>query len=167
MIVPFLRQRHPAYRNFQFAYTVLTLNFLIPATSYLVAPDMMVQSVHDLGALLTDAPYTACEDSHMWRFLAVSDVLTLGFMCLLLQLNLRRWYPVLLPLLFCKGSSVVASAYVGLFQYPHAFFICPVVLDSVTCLAIWFFASRARKVIGDGPDGDLVPHPRFSDGGAS
>ncbi len=166
MITSFWRQQHPAYRNFQLAYTVLTLNFLIPATSYLVAPDMMVSSVHDLGALLTDAPYTACEDSHMWRFLAVSDVWTLGFMCLLLQLNLRRWYPVLLVLLFCKGSSVVASAYVGLFQYNHAFFICPVVLDSVTCLAIGFFATRARRAIGDGPDDQLVPRPRFA-GGAS
>jgi len=166
MIVRFLRQKHPAYRNFQLVYTVLTLNFLIPATSYLVAPDVAVQSIHDMSALLTDQPYEVSEESHMWRFLAVSDVMTLGFMCLLLQLNLRRWFAILLPLMFLKGSCVVASAYVGLFQYQHAFFVVPVVLDSVTVLAMWFFATRAHRQISGSPDDNLVPRPRFAGGAA-
>ena len=166
MITRFLRQKHPAYRNFQLVYTVLTLNFLIPATSYLVTPDVAVQSIHDMSALLTDAPYEVSEESHMWRFLAVSDVMTLGFMCLLLQLNLRRWFAILLPLMFLKGSCVVASAYVGLFQYQHAFFIVPVVLDSVTVLAMWFFATRAHRQISGSGDDPLVPRPRFAGGAA-
>jgi hypothetical protein len=161
MIARFFRQKHPAYRNFQLVYTVLTLNFLIPATSYLVAPDVAVQGIHDMSAWLTDAPYEVSEESHMWRFLAVSDVMTLGFMCLLLQINLRRWFPILLPLTFLKGSCVVASAYVGLFQYNHAFFVFPVVLDSVTVAAMWFFATRAHRQITRSPDDALVPRPRF------
>ncbi len=160
MIGRFLTQPNGAYRNFQLVFTVLTLNFVIPSISYLVAPEAALKSVHQLSDLF-GVPYTACEDGHFWRFLAFSDVATLGFICLLLQLNIRRWYPALLPLMFLKSCSVFASAYVGLFQYQHPFFICPVVLDSVTVAAMGFFASRAHRQIRGRPDGELVPRPRF------
>lgn len=160
MIGRFFTQPCGAYRNFQLVFTVLTLNFVIPAVSYLVAPDVALKSVHDLSALF-GVPYTACEDGHFWRFLAFSDVMTLGFICLLLQLNIRRWYPALLPLMFLKACSVFASAYVGLFQYRHPFFVCPVVLDSLTVAAMGFFASRAHRQILGRNDGELVPRPRF------
>ena len=93
--------------------------------------------------------------------------MTLGFICLLLQVNIRRWYPALLPLMFLKSCSVFAAAYVGLFQYQHPFFIVPVVLDSLTVAAMGFFASRAHRQIRDRSDAELVPRPRFVQPAAS
>ncbi len=162
MIVRFWTQPCRAYRNQQIAFLILTLNFLIPATSYLVAPHIAVDQIHTFSATVGAPAYEATEDSHMWRFLAVADVMTLGFLCLLLLLNVRRWRPVLLPLCFLKGSCVVAAAYIGLFQYRHAFFWLPVLLDSVTVLAMWFFTTRAMRQLVFFRDDELVPRPSFA-----
>ena len=59
------------------------------------------------------------------------------------------------------GIGLFAAAYVGLFQYRHPFFVCPVVLDSLTVAAMGFFASRAHRQILGRNDGELVPRPRF------
>lgn len=162
MIVRFWTQPCRAYRNQQIAFLILTLNFLIPATSYLVAPHIAVDQIHTFSATVGAPAYGATEDSHMWRFLAVADVMTLGFLCLLLLLNVRRWRPVLLPLCFLKASCVVAAAYIGLFQYRHAFFWMPVLLDSVTVLAMWFFTTRAMRQLVFFRDDELVPRPSFA-----
>jgi hypothetical protein len=161
MIDRFWNQASPAYRNFAIAYAVLVLNFAIPAGSYLFAPHIAVDQIHDVGAMLGAPAYEVSEDSHMWRFLAVSDVAALAFMCGLLLLNLRRWYRVLLPLVFLKACSVAGSAYIGLVQYQHPFFAFPVVLDGTTCLVMWFFATRARRQIEGLADDKLVPRPRL------
>ena len=58
MIGRFFTQPSGAYRNFQLVFTVLTLNFTIPAVSYLVAPDVALKGVHDMSALF-GVPYTA------------------------------------------------------------------------------------------------------------
>ncbi len=156
----FWSQDSGAYRTFQLVYTVLTLNFLVPAVSYLVAPQVAVDQVHQISALLGAAPYPAAEDGHMWRFLAFANVMALGFMCLLLQINLRRWYPVLLPLMFLKSCAVFGSAYIGLVQVHHRFFAFPVVFDGLTVVAMGVFASRARRQIALLDDRALVPRPR-------
>ncbi len=161
MIDRFWNQPSRAYRNFAIAYAVLVLNFAIPAVSYLVAPQIAVDQVHQISAVLGAETYAASEDSHLWRFLAASDVLALAFMCALLLLNLRRWYRVLLPLVFLKACSVAGAAFIMVAQYHHPFFLSVIALDGTTCLVMWFFATRARRQIEGLPDAQLVPRPRL------
>jgi hypothetical protein len=161
MIQRFLVQPARAYRNFQLVYSVLTLQFLIPSLTYLIAPEIALETVHWISARL-GAPYPFSEESHVWRMLAFSDVWTLGSMCLILQLNLRRWYPVLLPLLICKGSSVVGSAYIYFFQEAHPFLLVPVFLDAFTVWAMWYFATRARRESNEEVIHSWIPQPRFT-----
>ncbi len=165
MIRRFLFQPNRAYRDFQLVYSVLTLQFLIPSLTYLVAPEVALETVHQISAFL-GSPYPFSEESHIWRMLAFSDVWTLGSMCLILQLNLRRWYPVLLPLLICKGSSVVGSAYIYFVQEPHPFLLVPVFLDGLTVWVMWYFASKARRESDDDDIRAWVPQPRFAAQGA-
>lgn len=158
----FFAQPARRYRDFQIAFTILTLNFAIPAASYVVAPEVAVSQFSKIGALLGGGPYAHAPgeaSSRLWRYLGAANVMTLAFMCLLLQLDLRRNYRVLLPLLFLKGFN--ATLFVGGFattRYPA--FLVVAFVDFLTTGAFAFFAVRARRDIEARSDGDLVPRPR-------
>ncbi len=162
MIGAFLTQPTSAYRDFQVVFTILTLNFLVPAATYLFAPDLAYGELDRLCSILGWEPMTDPErGSEFWRFLGFSNVLALAFMCALMQLNLRRWYPVLLPLLVLKGGSVVGAAWLFVFGSGHPFFALAVLFDGVTMAAMIFFSSRAHRAL-PADDAGLVPAPRFA-----
>jgi hypothetical protein len=161
----FLHQRARAYRNFQLVFTLLSLNFLLPATVYILAPHQALHQLDQVNQLLGGGPYSHVEaDSHLWRYLGAANVMTLGFMCVLLQVNLRRFFPVLVPLTFMK--SLAATLWLaGFFAEPSTpVFLAAAVLDYVTSGAFVFFSVRAHREIASIPDGDLVP--RLMLGGA-
>ena len=161
MFRPFVSQPVSRFRDFQVVFTILTLNFFTPSVAYLFAPEVAYGQLDQLcNTLGWDLMSAAERGSEFWRFLGFSNVFALGFMCLLLQLNLRRWYPVLLPLLVLKGGSVVGAAWLFLFGSGHPFFALAVGFDGVTMAAMIFFASRAHAALPAGDVG-LVPAPRF------
>ena len=156
----FFRQPARRYRNFQLVYALLTLNFVLPAISYTLFPQVAIDQFLDLNAKLGGAAYTFPEaDSAVWRYLGAANVMTLGFCCLLLQLDLRRFFPVLVPLTFMKFYA--ASCWlVGWFYHPeYRFFLAAAVLDFVTCTAFVWFATRARKDLDEHGDQQVVPRP--------
>ena len=161
MIRAFLSQPVSAYRDFQAVYTVLTVNFFVPAVVYLFAPDLAYGELDRLCAIFGWDLMTASErGSEFWRFLGFSNVFTLGFMCLLMQVNLRRWYSILLPLLVLKGASVVGAAWLFVFGSGHPFFALAVLFDGVTVAAMVGFARRAHAALPPS-DAGLIPAPRF------
>lgn len=156
----FLGQKNRAYRDFQIVFTVLTLNFALPAMSYVVAPQMATRTISQVGEMLGGGPYTFPEEgSRLWRFLGAANVMTLALMCFLLQWNLRRYYATLLPLTFLKAynASLFLADYLVGSHYPA--FLAVAILDFVTSAAFVFFARRAHRAIADVPDADLVPRP--------
>lgn len=159
-VTAFFRQPSHAYRNFQIVFTVLTLNFVIPAVSYSVSPDTAIAQYVDANATLGGIPYPFDESqSHLWRYLAAANVMTLGFMCLLLQVSLRRFYPVVVPLLFLKGYATL-SWLAGWIVAPEIrVFLGAAILDLLTCVTIAFFAGRAHRDIRDRSDDLLLPRP--------
>ena len=95
-----------AVRIFRFAYAVLTLQFALPAVSYLVSPTVAMQQIDTLNQLLGGRAIGATESTgHLWHMLAVGNVATLAFMCALLWADLERFYPVLPALAFLKLFS--------------------------------------------------------------
>jgi hypothetical protein len=164
MVRDFVSQPVSEYRDFQVVFTILTVNFFVPAVVYLFAPDLAYGELDRLCSIFGwELMASAERGSEFWRFLGFSNVFTLGFMCLLLQLDLRRWHPVLLPLLVLKGASVVGAAWLFLFGSGHPFFALAVGFDGVTMAAMIVFASRAHRALPDGDVG-LVPAPRFRAG---
>jgi hypothetical protein len=161
MLQRFWRQPSRRYRNFQLVFLALTLNFLIPAMSYTFFPDYALAQFQDINARLGGMPYPFSEtESHIWRYLAASDVMTLGLMCLLLQVNLRWFFPILLPLTFMKGMTAMQFLY-GYLTNPHVpGFLAVFCLDGLSALAFVVFARSAYADIADRPDGELVPAPR-------
>jgi hypothetical protein len=148
------------YRNFQIVFTVLTLNFVIPATIYTAAPEVALGQFLELNALLGGSAYNYPEaGSRVWRYLAAANVMTLGLSCLLLQLDLRRLYAVLYPLTFMKFYAA-ACWLVGWIHAPgYRFFLAAAILDFVTCAAFVGFATGAKREIDAHPDRPLVPRP--------
>ncbi len=161
MIGAFLAQPTSAYRDFQVVFSILTLNFLVPSAVYIFAPDLAYAELDRLCSILGWEAMTGAErGSEFWRFLGFSNVFALAFMCALMQLNLRRWFVILLPLLVLKGGSVVGAAWIFVFDSGHPFFALAVVFDGVTMATMYFFSTRAHRALRSTDDG-LVPAPRF------
>ena len=156
----FWTQECRRYRWFQLVFTALTLNFVLPAFSYSFAPDAAVAQFLQVNRALGGAPYPFDEaHSHLWRYLGAANVMTLGLCCLLLQLDLRRFYPVLVPLTFMKLYAATSWLAGFLFAPGVPVFLAAAVLDYATSFAFVFFAARAHAEIAGKVDGALVPSP--------
>jgi hypothetical protein len=162
-LATFWRQPGRRYRNFQIVFTILTLNFVVPAFVYTFAPQAAVDQFLSVNRLLGGAAYDFPEAaSRVWRYLGAANVMTLGLMCLLLQLDLERFYPVLVPLTFMNAYAA-ARWLSGWLQAPgYRFFLAAALLDAVTSAAFVYFARTARAEIARAPALPLVPPPRWT-----
>ena len=139
-----------AYRAFRIVYAAIALNFILPAISYIVAPEAAIGTLARLNRLLGGGAYPFVESGGLWHMLGVGNVMTLGFMCGLLFVDLRRFYPVLPALAFLKAFSALYATWIGLSHACPAFLAIGA-LDGSTTLAMIFFAVRARRTLDDAP----------------
>lgn len=137
-------------RLFRIVYAVLAAQFIAPALSYMVVPEVTEQTLDRLNRALgggaVPGSEAACES--VWHMLAVGNVMTLGFMCALMAWDLRRHYGLLPGLAFLKGFSAFYSLLLG-FAHHMPMFFAIAVLDGVTTGAIIFFARRAYRSTDD------------------
>ena len=131
---------------FRAVYALLVLNFFLPAVSYVVAPQVTYQTADQVNRLLGGGPYPALESGHLWHMLGTGNVFTLVFMCGLLLFDLKRFYPVLPALLFLKGFSAIYAFFIAAAN-SVPFFYAVFMLDGVTCVVMWFFATRAHRAL--------------------
>ncbi|MBS2013494.1 MAG: hypothetical protein JST00_11430 [Deltaproteobacteria bacterium] len=153
-------KRPAAYRAFQVVYTLILLNFFVPACSYIVAPAMTVDTLDRVNRALGGGAYPFLESSRVWHMLGVGNVMTLAFMCGLLLLDLRRFFPVLPALAFLKAFSAVYATVIGATSPSAPVFLAIGVLDGSTTVAMIVFAVRGRRALLDaGDDGPSGPRP--------
>ena len=160
MLSRFWRQEIPAYRDLQLGLGFLTLNFLIPSFSYFFAPDLAIEQFRKLGALLGGIESPVAEQSHVWRVLAAGNVFTLGFLCLLLQLNVKRFAGVVPAFAVLKSYSALGYLYVFLFVLPYRLFAAIFLWDGLAVFLVLFLSRRALRAIetkGPGAEEKLVP----------
>ena len=137
-----------AYRTFRIVYALIALNFVLPAISYIVAPEAAIGTLDRVNRLLGGGAYPFVESGSLWHMLGVGNVMTLGFMCALLFIDLRRFYPVLPALAFLKAFSATYATWIGLSHACPAFLAIGV-LDGSTTVAMVVFAVRARRALDD------------------
>lgn len=160
-ITRFWNQPCKPYRNFQVVFTLLTLNFVFPAIGYSFDPATSLASFSQVNNLMGGGAYPFNEsDSHLWRHLAAANVMTLGLMCGLLQVNVFRFWPVLLPLTCLKMYAALSFGIDYFFNPGVPLFLGGFLLDGLSSLAFVFFASRARRAGQTYPESELVPQPR-------
>lgn len=139
-----------AYRTFRIVYAIIILNFVVPAISYIVAPQAAIGTLDRVNRALGGGAYPFVESGSLWHMLGVGNVMTLGFMCALLFVDLRRFYPVLPALAFLKAFSAAYATWIGVSHACPAF-VAIGVLDGTTTIAMVVFATRARRALDDEP----------------
>jgi len=158
----FWRQTSSAYRNFQIVFTYLTLNFLFPGLLYAFAPVLCLDTFVWIDQFLGGkGELFPPGDNPLWRFLGVGNVLTLSLMCFMLQLNLKRFYPVLIPLTVMKLIVAISWASVYVLHLEHPFFGVASLLDFVTGTVFVIFTTKAYRDLDHHPEELLVPRFRF------
>jgi len=126
-------------------FAVLAAQFLAPAVSYLVQPAVALSTLDQLNRLLGGGAYVAHENAgHVWHMLAVGNVMTLGFICALLAVDLIRFYAAVPALVFLKGFSALFSLGLGLSGAPPLFFAV-FALDGATTAVMVTFAARGWR----------------------
>jgi hypothetical protein len=163
MLKSFLSQPVTAYRDFQIVFTLLTLNFAIPTLSYAFFPDVAMANFSQLNTLLGGGPYTVAENtSHFWRYLGTANVASLAFMCFLIQLDIKRFGEVVVPLSFLKATAATLWL-AGWLQHPeYPAFGAAALLDYGTTAAFLIVVLRARRAVAASPDATLIPRPTWS-----
>ena len=133
-----------AVKAFRIVYALLAANFIFPACVYFLSPATAIAQFDFLGRLLGGGPYpfSGGESGIVWRVLGAGNVMTLGFMCLLLLWDLSKYYPVLIPLVFLKACSVLGFL-VAFARTHYPAFLAVSLFDGVTVWAMVFFARRA------------------------
>lgn len=128
-------------------FAFLAAQFIAPAISYLVQPEVALGTIDAVNRLLGGGPYVALESrGHLWHMLAVGNVMTLGFVCALLAVDLGRFGGSLPGLVFLKGFSALFSLGLGLTGGPP-FFLAVFLLDGLTSAAMVFFGVRGLKAL--------------------
>ena len=138
-------------RAFHLVYTVLALNFILPTMVYIFDPTTAVGQFAGLSEMF-GVQYVHSEDSMFWRVLAIANVATLGFCCVLLQVDLKKWFPVLTPLVFLKSMASAGFGIAFLFE-PMPTYLAAFLFDGVTVLAMLFFAIAAKRELDGGEPG--------------
>lgn len=132
-----------AYRAFQLGYLAIAANFILPAISYVAAPQLAEQTVSRLNVLLGGGPLPMGE-APLWHMLAVGNVMTLGFLCLLMLYDLERFYPALPGLAFLKAFSSLYSLSIAVAHRWPAF-AAIFALDGATTLLMVVLARGAYR----------------------
>ena len=132
-------------KAFQVVYTILTLNFIVPAIAYCFAPEQAAETYYTLGSYIgMEATQPWSEESRFWLILGIGNVATLGFLCFLMLRDLRANYNMLLPLCFLKGCSILGFL-IAWFIHGHPSFLIGVVFDSLTIFCMIYFARNAYR----------------------
>lgn len=133
-------------------YTALTLNFLFPSILYALDPTSAIAQFERISAVLGGGAYVlnAGEGGYVWRILAAGNVLSLAFMCALLQFDLKHFYSVLVPLVFMKSLAALGFLAVYLLAYRYPGFLVVFLYDGLTVFLMLYFAIRARRSLAPG-----------------
>lgn len=138
-------------RAFHVVYTVLALNFFLPVLGYIFEPTAVIDQFASISTLF-GVPYVHTEDSMIWRVLAIANVSTLGFCCVLLQVDLQKWFPVLTPLVFLKSCASIGFG-IAFVCEPMPTYLAACILDGVTVGAMLVFAIAAKRELDSGEPG--------------
>jgi len=157
----FWHQPNKAYRNFQMAFFLLGVHFLIPSFFYAFNPQGAISQIQFAGVLMGAGPYPFFEDGFVWRVLAAGNVFTLAFMCFLIEANVRRFYAVVVPLCVLKGYSSLGFLLAYLVGYRYPTYLGISIWDGINVVMFLYFAHTAYWSLEEWGDESAVPRLFF------
>ena len=91
------------------------------------------------------------EQGYIFRELAAGNVLTLGFLCLLMLWDMRRYQALIPMFVVLKGFSALAYLYVYLLKLRYPLFLAVFFWDSLAVFLVVFFGLRAQRALSENP----------------
>ncbi len=158
----FWNQPNKAYRNFQMAFFLLGVHFLLPSFTYAFSPQSAISQFTLMGRLLGADSYPFAEDGFIWRILGAGNVFTLAFMCFMIQSNVRRFYIVLVPLCLMKAYASIGFLTAYLFAYGFPVFMGVFLWDASNVLMFLYFAHTAYWSLEEWGEDAAVPGLKFN-----
>lgn len=133
----------------QIIFGLLAIQFFIPSFGYLFAPDLALSQAEMIGRILGGGAYPlmAAEKGYIFRVLAAGNVFTLGFLCLLMALDLRRNQPLIPVFVVLKGYSALAYLYVYAAKLSYPLFLAVFFWDGLAVFLVLFFGRRALAAL--------------------
>lgn len=133
----------------QVVFGVLAVQFFLPALSYFFAPGLALTQAQTIGALLGGGAYPAAagETGYIFRVLAAGNVFTLGFLCLLMLLDIRRYHALIPVFVVLKGFSALGYLYVYALQLRYPLFLAVFFWDSLAVFLVVYFGRRGRRAV--------------------
>ena len=132
----------------QVVFGLLAVQFILPSLSYLFAPEVALAQAETIGRLLGGGDYPmAGEQGYIFRVLAAGNVFTLGFLCLLMLLDMRRNHPLIPVFVVLKGFSALAYLYVYLLKLRYPLFLGVFFWDGLAVFLVVFFGRRAHRAL--------------------
>jgi hypothetical protein len=152
-------------RGFLIVFGALATLYSGLGVSYLSDPDGAIRSLSQMNQRLGGVAL-AVPDVPPWRYATAAAMVTLGLMCLMLVIDLRRNHPVLVPAVFFKAANATLwFTYYAQVRLPV--FLAAGLLDGVLVVVMVGVATRAhRRLIHEDavagasePVGELVTVP--------
>lgn len=136
-------------RVMQIIFGVLAVQFFLPSLSYFFTPELALAQAQVLGTLLGGGTYpvAAGETGYIFRVLAAGNVFTLGFLCLLMLLDIRRYHVLIPVFVVLKGFSALGYLYVYLVQLRYPLFLAAFFWDGLAVGLIAYFGRRAHRAV--------------------
>ena len=160
----FFSQPCKPYRNFQLVFGLLILMFGYSSITYTFMPAMTMESFSMINQILGGGELNLPDQqSDFWRLLGCGNVVALCLCCVMLSLNIKRFYPVVYPLLLMKGFVGFSWLYIFIKDTSVPFFGIAAGLDVVTFFVILYFPRKARRAIEEADVSALIPRLRMSE----
>lgn len=135
-------------RVMQVIFGLLAVQFILPSLSYLFTPALALGQAEALGRLLGGGAYPlATEGGPLFRVLAAGNVFTLGVLCLLMLLDMRRYHPLIPVFVVLKGFSALGYLYVYLHELRYPLFLAAFFWDGLALFLVVFFGRRAFQAL--------------------
>jgi hypothetical protein len=126
----------------------LALGFGIVGLLFIVAPDGVLEAISDLGDELGDftpAPETA---EQLWLALGFAYMVVITGICLVVQLDVVRFRPLLLVLAVGKAASSLAALGFYLFDEDVFAYLLNFIVDgALVAVALWLWGLAGRAAL--------------------
>ena len=130
-------------------FALLTLHFASLAVTYLVDPGFAVRQFSVANEWLGGVEFAPPEVT-AWRYATVCGMATLAVMAFLMLVDLRRNYPLLLPVGFFKVLNAVLWFWYSATNADLPVFVAAGVYDLLVAALMVWVARRAHRVLGPG-----------------
>jgi hypothetical protein len=132
---------------FTVVFALLTLHFASLAAIYLLTPDFAVRQFSRVNEWLGGVEF-APPDVTAWRYATVCGIATLAVMTVLMLVDLRRNYPLIVPAAFFKAFNAALWFWYSATNSDLPVFVMAGIFDLIVVAVMVGVARRAYRRFG-------------------